>query len=100
METWKETGIRLKVVEEIRRIAKEQNILKVVLFGSRARGGYRRESDIDLAVSGGDANLFRLAIEEETSTLLQFDVVDLDLHIQSGLLEKIEKEGITIYEEI
>ena len=35
-------------------------------------------SDIDLAVQGGDISRFRLDMEEETSALLKFDIVDLD----------------------
>ena len=65
-----------------------------MLFGSRARGDFPRSSDIDLAVSGGDAERFRLELEENTSTLLQYDVVNLDRHIQQGLRERIEEEGL------
>ena len=55
------TGIKPKVIEEIRTFARKYNIDKVILFGSRARGDYRRTSDID----------------EETSTLLEYDIVDM-----------------------
>ena len=41
------TGIKPKVIEEIRTFAKKYNIDKVILFGSRARGDYRRTSDIE-----------------------------------------------------
>ncbi len=78
MEHLLNTGIRPEVIEELRRLAGEYGIRKMVLFGSRARGDYRRDSDIDLAVSGGNIDLFRLAAEEDTSTLLQYDVIDLD----------------------
>lgn len=47
----------------------------VILFGSRAKGSYQRASDIDLAVKGGDIDKFAVAMEEETSTLLKFDVL-------------------------
>ena len=46
------TGIKPKVIEEIRTFARKYNIDKVILFGSIARGDYRRTSDIDLAVVG------------------------------------------------
>lgn len=99
-EFWNHTGIKTRVIEEIRRFAEEYGMTEVILFGSRARGDFRRESDIDLAVSGGNADLFRLAVEEQTSTLLCYDVVNLDLHLQAGLREVIEKEGIVIYEKV
>ena len=94
------TGIRQWVLEQLRGPAKKHGIEKVILFGSRARGDYRRESDIDLAVAGGDADLVRLDGEEETDTLLQYDVVNLDHHLQPGLREKIEEEGILLYEKV
>lgn len=99
-EFWNHTGIKNRVIEEIRRFAEEYGMTEVILFGSRARGDFRRESDIDLAVSGGNADLFRLAVEEQTSTLLCYDVVNLDLHLQAGLREVIETEGVVIYEKV
>lgn len=50
----------------------------MILFGSRAVGDYGRASDIDLAVRGGDICRFALDVEEETSTPLRYDMVDLD----------------------
>ena len=94
------TGIRDGVLTEICRIAEKHRIRRVLLFGSRARGVFRKDSDIDLAVSGGDAGRFRLDCEEETGTLLGFDVVDLDRSVQPGLLSEIVREGVIIYEKI
>lgn len=50
------TGIKPKVIEEIRTFARKYNIDKVILFGSRARGDYRRTSDIDLAIGENNGN--------------------------------------------
>lgn len=96
----KETGIRATVIEEIIELAKTYNLNKVILFGSRARGDYKSRSDIDLAVSGGDCMRFSLDVQEITSTLLFFDVVNLDGVVQRELLESITKEGVCIYEKI
>lgn len=87
------TGIRDEVIQEIRELAEKYNVQKVILFGSRARGDFKRTSDIDLAVSGGDFCRFALDVEEETQTLLEFDIVDLDGTVQEELLESIRKEG-------
>ncbi len=94
------TGIKQVVLDELISIAERYHIEKLILFGSRARGDFRRTSDIDLAVSGGDFARFALDVEEETSTLLKYDFVDLDRNIQEELLKSIEKEGILIYEKI
>ena len=95
-----DTGIRMEVLEEIRKIAERYGIDKVLLFGSRARGDYKRTSDIDLAVSGGDFNRFALDIEEETHTLLKYDIVNLDKEMQDELRKAIEEEGRILYEKV
>ena len=96
----KETGIQAVVIEQIVELAKTYDLNKVILFGSRARGDYKLTSDIDLAISGGDCTRFSLDVQETTSTLLFFDVVNLDGVVQSELLESIEKEGVFIYEKV
>lgn len=96
----RETGIKQQVIDEIIELAKKYQIRKVVLFGSRARGDYRRVSDIDLATAGGNHTGFALDVEDTTYTLLRFDVVNLDGPVQKELRESIEKEGIVLYEKI
>ena len=49
-----DTGIRPEVIEEIRNLAQKYDIEKVILFGSRARGDFRRTSDIDIACHDQD----------------------------------------------
>lgn len=95
-----ETGIKPRVMDEIKALAKKYNMDKVILFGSRARGDFKRASDIDLAVSGGDFARFALDVDEETWTLLEYDVVCLDRRISPGLRDSIEREGIVLYEKI
>ena len=95
-----ETGIRKEVIEEIRNFARKYQVKKVILFGSRARGDYKRTSDIVIAVSGGDFAKFALDVEEETSTLLEFDIVNLDREMQDELREAIEREGKLLYEKV
>jgi len=88
------------VLEEIKEYARKNGLNKVVLFGSRARGDHKEKSDIDLAVSGGNVSAFAIDVDEKTSTLLKFDIVNLDASVQEGLRESIEEEGIVIYEKI
>ncbi len=85
------------VLSGIRLYAKKYHIERVLLFGSRARGDNRERSDIDLAVAGGDAVRFALAVDEKIPTLLMFDVVDLQGPVQKELLDSIRREGIEIY---
>ena len=95
-----DTGIRPLVILEIQDLAKKYGISKVILFGSRARGDFRRTSDIDLAATGGDFDRFALDVQEETSTLLFFDIVNLDREVQPELLDSILTEGRVLYEKI
>lgn len=100
MVEMKETGIKEIVLEEIRNYAKQFNIKKVILFGSRARGDYKAKSDIDLAVSGENISAFSIMVDENTSTLLKFDIVNLDSSVQQELLQSIAEDGVVIYEKI
>ena len=72
---WKKTGISNKVIEEIQNIALKNHVKKVILFGSRARGDFYKKSDIDLAVEGGNFLGFSMSVDEETSTLLEYDII-------------------------
>ena len=94
------TGIKAIVIDQIRQLAAQYDIQRVLLFGSRARGDYRPRSDIDLAISGGNAAAFTLAVDEETDTLLKYDVVDLDRPVDTALLDNIRKDGIILYEKV
>ena len=92
------TGIKMKVIQEILQLAKTNSVKKVVLFGSR--GDYKERSDIDLAFQGGNSSRFILDVDEETSTLLEFDIIDLDKPVREELLDSIKREGILLYEKI
>lgn len=99
------SGIRPIVIKEITEFAKEYGLKEVILFGSRARGDYERArgdyeraSDIDLAVRNGRIDEFTIAVKEETSTLLDFDVIDLEQPLQEKLRDSIRREGVLIYE--
>lgn len=89
-----------RVEADIIKIAKKNAIKKVILFGSRARGDNFERSDIDLAVSGGNALDFQYDLEEEAWTLLMFDVVNLNREISEELQDEIRRDGVILYEEI
>ncbi len=72
----------------------------MILFGSRARGDNSERSDIDLAVSGGNALDFYYDVEEKVRTLLMFDVVELDRGISTELQAEIERDGVILYEKV
>lgn len=73
----------------------DPTLRRVVLFGSTVPGRrYRADSDIDLAVEGGDrARLERLAASLEQSV----DIVRMD-ELRPGILERVLAEGVVLYE--
>lgn len=88
------------MIDEIIAFAQKNNVKQVFLFGSRARGDFKERSDIDLAFRGGNSSSFILDVDEDTTTLLEFDIIDLDKPIQQELLESIRQEGVLIYEKV
>ena len=85
-------------VSAITAFAKENSIIKIVLFGSRARGDHTERSDVDLAVYGGDFDSFYWNIKENIHSLLSFDVVDMNSRVTEELKKEIERDGVVIYE--
>ena len=112
MERLNVYGLPDSLMNEIRALAERHGVERVILFGSRARGDFRRTSDIDLAVSGGrsapsgrsapggNIAAFALDVDEETNTLLRYDVVNLDGAVQPELRDAIDREGKIIYEKV
>ncbi len=86
---------------EIVKISETFGIQKVVLFGSRARGDFKKHSDIDLAVwmKGNDFEKADVISRiEDIETLLKIEFVIINSDTDEGLLESIERDGVTIYE--
>ena len=72
---------------------------KVIIFGSRARGDFKKTSDIDIAIdSEEDIDFVREILDEEVETLLKFDVVNLR-KVNEDFKRRILEEGIVIYGE-
>ena len=55
-------GIDDSIEQDIISIAIKNDIKKLILFGSRARGDFKRTSDIDLAVEGGNISAFAVQV--------------------------------------
>ena len=75
-------------------------IREVVLYGSRAKGTYRPESDIDLALMGVNDDIQAAAVADELDELplpYQFDVKAYSSIQYSPLREHIARVGISLY---
>lgn len=83
-------------------ISKFKKIEKVVLFGSRAKGNYKKGSDIDLALFSNKLSFKELLkIKVEVNNLPLPYIIDI-LHFQQitnfELKEHIERIGIVLYQ--
>lgn len=90
-------GLSRALASAIARVARARGADIVVLFGSRARGEARENSDIDIAVAGVDAEDLRYALDCEVATLKTFDVVSFD-DVRGDLAREIERDGVVLYE--
>lgn len=89
------------VIEQLRCIAEEEGVERLVLFGSRARGTNCPKSDFDIAVGGCPSfNRFADRVENELWTLLDVDIVNVDEGVSSDLLAEIARDGKVLYEKI
>lgn len=85
--------------QKLAELAHRYGAQRLVLFGSRARGDHRNNSDIDLAVygmpKGNRANFWMDC--EELPTLLKFDIVHMTDDMNPAFIENIKKDGIELY---
>lgn len=76
---------------------------KIILFGSRASGEYKKVSDIDIAIFAGDwtdkdINLVKNKLDEYVKTPLKFDVVNFYALKKDNLKKNILEKGEIIYD--
>lgn len=92
--------LNAEIVQQIREIAAGyESIEKIVLFGSRARNEHHKTSDVDLAVYGeADLHSFIYDLENKVSTLLMFDISNMEEVKDDFFIEQVEKDGVVIYE--
>lgn len=80
-------------------LARHRNVTRAMMFGSRAKGTYRPNSDIDIALDGNISPLEAASIAgdlEELPLPYRFDVIALDHVTNAALLEHIERVGVEI----
>ena len=77
-------------------------IKRAVLFGSRARGDYREQSDYDIAIYGellaSDKAALRSFCAEDLPTLHKIDLIFMSEQAGPAIAESINMEGIIFYD--
>lgn len=104
----KERNILSKIAETL---SDEPAILKIIAFGSRVRGDFREDSDLDVFVLVDKKNLFiknriiDVFYDFELRSDIPFSVViqsqeefDFNAALGSPFIKSIREEGIIIYD--
>ena len=97
----KDIGLAPHEIDLIRQVFRHfPAITEVALYGSRAKGTYRPESDIDLALIGVDDDVQAEAVADELDEFplpYRFDVKAYDSITYVPLREHIARVGISLY---
>lgn len=96
-------GLCIEDIDAIKKVfSKHIEIEKAILYGSRAKGNYRSDSDIDLTLNGEEITLSQLfKIELELDDILLPYKLDLSIfqRIENpDLIEHIKRVGISFYQ--
>jgi predicted nucleotidyltransferase len=92
-------GLEQKDIDEISRLAAQfSEIEKILIFGSRAKGNYKKGSDVDLALFGNNINrdtILKLSEKLNSESFLPyfFDLVHYETIENSELKEHIDRIG-------
>jgi predicted nucleotidyltransferase len=78
-------------------------VIKAIIFGSRAKGNYKPGSDVDIAIVGADIDQSLVAalsfsLNEETFLPYLFDIVHYDTIEEITLKEHIDRVGQVIFQ--
>jgi len=93
-------GKSKKYIEQIVKELIKYNPRKIILFGSRARGDYKEQSDIDIAIDIHVPFREKRKIREkvdDVSGLYSVDLIFLD-DVDDDFKNRILKEGLILYE--
>lgn len=96
-------GLPKEDLTEIVEILKSfSSVEEVIIFGSRAKGNYKKGSDIDLAVKGGRIDHSLIAslsfhLNEESVLPYFFDIVHYEEISEPELLAHINRVGQSVY---
>ncbi|HEX7902633.1 MAG TPA: restriction endonuclease subunit S [Chitinophagaceae bacterium] len=95
-------GLPENTIESIQKIFEQNSKLdEVLVFGSRAKGNYRPDSDIDFALKGRNISLddiLRLSGKiDELNLHYKIDLIDYNTITEKDLVEHIDRVGISFY---
>ena len=88
-------GLSKEIYQEIDKIVKKYSNYEFILYGSRARGDFKKTSDIDIAVKGN------VTEQDKFGILNEFDLLNIPYMIDIVFYVELEKEELkqSIYNE-
>lgn len=95
-------GLEVQVIENIISVLEQHpKVDKALVFGSRAKGNYRPDSDIDIAIKGNGIttdDIIAISVAIETKGIThKFDLIDYHSIKEPALKEHINRVGIEFY---
>ena len=95
-------GLKEKDTEKIISVLSEHpEVEEAIIFGSRAKGNYKKGSDIDIALKGKltfkIVSHISFVLNEETAMPYKFDVLNYHTIRNKDLTEHIDRSGISFY---
>ncbi len=98
------TGLSDELIEQIVKIILEHALAgKIIIYGSRARGDFKRTSDIDIAVEcydvDGKTGILNEILNDQLPTLLKCEIVNFK-KVAATLKKEIVEEGLVLYEKV
>ena len=87
-----------RLIEEMKELAERYHAQRLCLFGSRARGDFRPDSDYDFALWGVPAACQPQLLNavDDLPSLYKIDVVFVDNHTSPALLDNLKKDGVIL----
>lgn len=90
-------GLKEEIYNLIKEVVKNNPKYQFKIFGSRARGNYRTNSDIDIAIFKNVVKQDEYKIRNEIDKLdiiYKIDLVFINDNTKKELLESIKQEGV------
>ena len=92
-------GLSEKILNELKNVLDKYENYKFKIFGSRARGDYKDNSDIDIAIFENVPKEDEYKIRDEfdkINIIYSIDLVFVDEKIKKELLNSILKDGVDL----
>ncbi|WP_227767580.1 nucleotidyltransferase family protein [Zhaonella formicivorans] len=92
-------GLKEQIIESIKDVlSRNPAVVRAVIFGSRARGDYKYNSDIDLAIYCEGRLPSGLWLDlDGAAGIYKIDVIDMNSPLEENFRQRIEEQGVEIY---